>query len=85
MDGTGVGTISGDTGGVSTRSDGMLKAGVWWINGCREMYETVLDKGRLLEAAGLADVEDTGAGDLSGDAGGVSTRVKFTEVDPKNR
>ena len=77
--------ISGDAGGVLTRSTGIPKAGVWWVIGCRDMYDTVLDKGRLLEAVGLVDVEDTGAEGISGDAGGVSTRVKFTEVDSKDR
>lgn len=77
--------ISGDAGGVSTRRTGMPKAGVWWIIGCRDMYETVLDKGCLLEAVGLVDVEDAGAEDISGDAGGVSSRVKFTEVGSKDR
>ena len=77
--------ISGEVGGVSTRSTGIPKVGVWWVIGCRDMYETVLDKGRLLEAAGLVDVEDTGAEGISGDAGGVSTRVKFTVVDSKDR
>jgi hypothetical protein len=79
---TDVEDISGDAGGVLTR---MPRAGVWWMIGCREMYETVLDKGCLLEAAGLADVEDTGVEDISGDAEGVSTSVKFTEVDSKDR
>ena len=46
------------------------------------MYETVLDKGCLLKAVGF---EDTGAEDISGDTGGVSTHVKFTEVDSKDR
>jgi hypothetical protein len=82
---TDVGGISGDAGGVSTRSTGVPKAGVWWIIGCRDLYETVLDKGCLLEAVELADVEDTGAEDFSGDAGGVSTRVKFTEEGSKDR
>ena len=80
-----MGDISGDAGGVSTRSTGIPKAEVWWVIGCRDMYETVLDKGHLLEAVGLVDVDDTGAEDISGDAGGVSTRLKFTEVDSKDR
>ena len=81
---TDLGDISGDAGGASTRSPGVPKV-VWRKFGCREMYETVLDKGRLLEAVGFVDVEDTGTEDISGDAGGVSTRVKFTEVDSKDR
>ena len=70
---------------MSTRSTGMPKVGVWWIISCRDMHETVLDKGCLLETVGLVDIEDTGAEDMSRDAGGISTRVKFTEVGSKDR
>jgi len=85
VENTDVGDISGDTGGVSTRSTGMPKAGVRWNIGCRDMYDTVLDKGCPPEAVGLVDVKYTGADDISGDAGGVSTRVKFIEVGSKDR